>query len=236
MTKPDCNRICNALADQGFELQKLLNPHGWFTLVRSSKVPDIFESVSFESSGRNGRTWHTILRLSIMKGTHWLTDFTVVDYLGNVGEEIRGGSSRKRWEDHLIEHASCAATALAVEGGQGLLASTEEVRRLGIDCLGKLRLGGDVWQLLDWLRSQARSCDIEESARLAGEPAINNLADEEPTYTSAALALLIFGHDLDADLGWWNSRMWSNPAFVIRLQYIADLLFRKGLGRRVIFE
>ena len=224
---PNPTRLAGLLAPFRFILESQCDVSQTLVFARPSFAPDLYESISLQSAGRRGHVLQA--RVGVWFGRHGIVagqsgQLTKLAPQSRTGILILRSPVEMRATEIFVSNiAPAAAETYARTHGPALLTRLATVRARVGAYLTRMRPLHDAGFLVTRLTTQASTDEIEFARRLLETPGMQRVAAPQ-AYLAAALALGIFGEEIEGRAHPFSSTPLRGNPTVLRLQLLVHHL------------
>ena len=230
--KVEPSRLANALRDERFQLAQQACGDNAFVLLREDLVPDLFQWIWVNASGKRGEAVFAYAAVSVAK---WIAFKGLMDLrpMIELGENPERGTTiietdvkAQAWERKLIEYAPQEVSRFAAERGSALLETTKTARRSVAEYLKRVDLSDSAARALLTMWDGADETTCTEADRLMNWTAMQQIRGRETLYEMACLWVLRYSSEVDgACVSYFGQDPLENTDLMWRIQLIVDKLF-----------
>ncbi len=226
----DIKRLEALLRPKGYSISWTSETARQVVYAKEGWHPELYELINIQCGGKRGESVSATVRVTTSRGrAGWGDKSDRILVMELASDKQRGTSIINTSEEAVQWERQCAAVAparaaeLARRIGPAILNGTAEARAAANEYLRRLLRASDPIDPASALCDRATEGQVEEAVRIARSPVVVHIPDGLPLYTTAALAIVLFGDEVEKrPRPFWGAVPLENNDLMMRLQLIVD--------------
>jgi hypothetical protein len=226
----DIKRLEQLIAPQGYSTSWVSPVEQRVVYVKPSWHPELYELLDIHCSGKCGEAVPAVVRVGVFRGRAAGGDRSERMVLEDLASDkrrcwtlIRTPQEAIQWERQCAAIAPLRAAELASRTGQEILDRTASARNAADEYLRMLLAVCKPLDADTALRDRASHPQMHEALRIAEAPAVVKIPEGLSVYTTAALAIVLFGEQIERrPQPFWGDNPLYNHELMKRIQLIVD--------------